>query len=62
MGMPEDVLVRLFDPFFSTKKEGTGLGLFVSRNIVQEQGGRIEVESTVGEGSTFTVCLPVSPP
>jgi PAS domain S-box-containing protein len=60
-GIPDDVMGRLFDPFFSTKTEGTGLGLFVSQNIVQEQGGRIDVESTVGEGSTFKVFLPVSP-
>ena len=60
-GIPEEMMDRLFDPFFSTKEEGTGLGLFVSRNIVQEQGGRIEVESDLGDGSTFIVVLPVSP-
>ena len=59
-GIPDDVIDRLFDPFFSTKEQGSGLGLFVSRNIVQEQGGRIEVESTVGQGATFRVHLPVS--
>jgi PAS domain S-box-containing protein len=61
-GIPEGMLNHLFDPFFSTKEEGTGLGLFVSQNIMQEQGGRIEVESTLGEGSTFTVVLPAPPP
>jgi PAS domain S-box-containing protein len=59
-GIPKATMERLFNPFFSTKTEGTGLGLFVSQNIVQEHGGRIEVESTVGEGSTFIVRLPVS--
>jgi PAS domain S-box-containing protein len=59
MGISPDVLEHLFDPFVSTKDEGMGLGLFVSQNIVQECGGRIEVESEVGEGTTFTVRLPV---
>ena len=61
-GIPEGMMDRLFDPFFSTKTEGSGLGLFVSQNIVQEQGGRIEVESTLGEGATFTVVLTAPPP
>jgi signal transduction histidine kinase len=59
-GIPKNVLPNIFDPFFSTKSEGTGLGLFVSQNIVQEHGGRIEVEGEEGEGSTFIVRLPVS--
>lgn len=58
-GIPSDVLPDIFDPFFSTKSEGMGLGLFVSRNIVREHGGRIDVESETGEGCTFTVRLPV---
>lgn len=60
-GIPEEMMGHLFEPFFSTKDEGTGLGLFVSQNIVQEQGGRIEVESTAGAGSKFMVILPLSP-
>jgi PAS domain S-box-containing protein len=59
-GIPQELMDRLFDPFFSTKEEGTGLGLFVSQNIMQEHGGRIEVESKVGDGATFKVVLPVS--
>jgi len=59
MGMPSEVLENLFDPFFSTKDDGMGLGLFVSQNIVQEYGGLIEVDSEVGVGTTFTVRLPV---
>ncbi len=60
VGIPREVLPNLFEPFFSTKREGTGLGLFVSQNIAQEHGGRIEVDSEEGKGSTFTVRLPVS--
>jgi signal transduction histidine kinase len=57
---PRD-LPRIFDPFFTTKGtgEGTGLGLSVSYGIVKNHGGDIWVESQVGEGSTFTVVLPV---
>ena len=65
-GIPPENMGKLFTPFFSTKKEvkGVGLGLPVAYGIVQRLKGRIEVESRVGEGSTFTVCLPIpeSPP
>ncbi len=59
-GIPADHLPRLFEPFFTTKPvgEGSGLGLWISHNIVTAAGGRIEVESEVGVGSTFTVELP----
>jgi signal transduction histidine kinase len=59
-GIPEDLLPQIFEPFFSTKSEGTGLGLFVSQNIAQEHGGRIEVDTEEGNGCAFTVHLPVS--
>jgi signal transduction histidine kinase len=61
-GMSTRVLKAIFDPFFTTKSSGsgTGLGLSVSLGIVQKHDGEIKVESTVGEGSTFTVLLPVA--
>ena len=59
-GIPKENLERVFEPFFSTKPpgEGTGLGLFVARGIVEKLGGKIEVESRLGQGSSFRVRLP----
>jgi PAS domain S-box-containing protein len=59
VGIPPENLERIFDPFFSTRPSGTGLGLSVSLGIVQEHGGRITMESEEGRGSTVTVWLPV---
>ena len=63
-GIPEKNLKRIFDPFFTSKEvgKGTGLGLSVSHGIVRAHGGVIEVESTVGKGSTFRIYLPLEPP
>lgn len=60
-GIDPEHLKRIFDPFFTTKPvgQGTGLGLSVSRNIVAKHNGRIEVDSTIGQGTTFRVWLPV---
>lgn len=60
-GMDEETQTRIFDPFFTTKApgSGTGLGLSVSSGIIQEHGGRIDVDSTLGEGTTFTIALPL---
>jgi signal transduction histidine kinase len=61
-GMPESVLSNIFDPFFTTKPgaKGTGLGLSVSLGIIRQHGGDIRVRSVPGEGTTFTVQLPVA--
>ena len=61
-GIPAHILSSIFDPFFSTKGKGkgTGLGLSVSQGIVAKHGGRIQVSSREGQGSTFTVMLPVT--
>jgi signal transduction histidine kinase len=61
IGITGESKKRIFDPFFTTKKvgEGTGLGLAICEKIVKEHSGRIEVESEVGKGSTFTVYIPV---
>jgi len=58
VGIAPHVLPQVFEPFYSTKPEGIGLGLSISYTIVERHGGHIEVESRVGEGSTFTVWLP----
>jgi len=60
VGMPEEILKRMFEPFFTTKiaEKGTGLGLSVVHGIVTRHGGRIDVKSRPGEGSSFTVVLP----
>ena len=58
-GIPEDMLATIFEPFVSTKgSKGTGLGLPVMKKIVEEHGGRVDLESMVGEGTTFRVTLP----
>jgi two-component system NtrC family sensor kinase len=61
VGMPRDVLAKMFEPFFTTKEHGRGLGLglAISRNIVDRHGGRIAVSSEPSHGTTFTVTLPV---
>jgi two-component system NtrC family sensor kinase len=63
-GIPKENLAKIFDPFFTTKPEGkgVGLGLAVSYGIVEAHGGDIEVRSKVGEGTTFTVSLPLERP
>ena len=60
-GIPEEIRSRIFEPFFTTKEvgKGTGLGLSISYDIIQKHGGSISVESAPGEGTTFTIRLPI---
>ncbi len=60
-GLTPDEAARIFEPFYTTKADGTGLGLAVSYGIIQQHGGRIEVKSAPGQGSIFTVLLPFKP-
>ncbi len=59
IGIPEENLQHIFDPFFTSKDEGSGLGLAVSHQIVQEHGGFVTVESNLGKGTVFFVHVPV---
>ncbi|MEO5694840.1 MAG: ATP-binding protein [Usitatibacter sp.] len=63
-GIAVDVLPKIFDPFFTTKEvgKGTGLGLTIAYKIASQHGGRIDVRSELGIGTTFTVLLPLAPP
>jgi len=63
-GIPPEILKKIFDPFFTTKDPGTGtgLGLSVSQNIIQQHGGTLEVQSTVDVGTTFKITLPIKRP
>ena len=62
IGIPPENLENIFDPFFTSKDEGSGLGLAVSHQIVQEHGGYVIVESTVGQGTSFFVQVPIGAP
>jgi two-component system NtrC family sensor kinase len=62
IGIPEDDLTRIFEPFYSTGKKGTGLGLWVTQDIVRQHGGRIEVSSEMGKGTVFSLILQVDSP
>ncbi|MCK5317427.1 MAG: hypothetical protein KAJ55_05905, partial [Anaerolineales bacterium] len=60
-GIPSEQLDNIFDPFFTTKREGegTGLGLSVSYSIIKKHGGRIQVKSVPGQGTCFSIYLPI---
>ena len=60
-GMDEQTRARIFEPFFTTKKQGTGLGLAIAKQIVEQHGGTIRADSTPGQGTRFTIELPLSP-
>ena len=59
-GISADRLSRIFDPFYTTKEKGLGLGMAIAHRIVEDHRGTIDVQSKVGVGSTFTVCIPLS--
>jgi signal transduction histidine kinase len=58
-GIPESVRDKVFQPFFSTKEEGTGLGLSIATRIIEDHGGRLELESPENQGATFIITLPL---
>jgi signal transduction histidine kinase len=58
-GIPQDKIDHIFEPFYTTKKKGTGLGLMIVQRIVQQHGGNIVLESEPGQGTTFRIRLPV---
>ncbi len=59
-GIVEELAAKIFDPFFSTKEGGTGLGLALTHQIIRDHGGSIRVESQPGHGAAFIVALPVA--
>jgi signal transduction histidine kinase len=61
-GIPEEVLPRIFEPYFSTKREGTGLGLCTVKRILEEHGAHVQVHSQVKKGTSFDIVLPVLTP
>jgi two-component system sensor histidine kinase AtoS len=60
IGLSKENLSRVFDPFFSTKETGLGLGLAMTRKVVEEHGGKVDFQSAEGKGSTITMSFPVS--
>jgi signal transduction histidine kinase len=60
-GISEANLVRIFDPFYTTKDNGNGLGLAITHGIIEQHNGTIDVESQPGRGTTFTIKLPITP-
>ena len=57
-GIDPEILPKIFEPFFTSKKTGTGLGLSITSDIIQQHGGEIQVENNEEGGATFTVCFP----
>ncbi len=62
IGIPEELLTKIFEPYFTTKENGTGLGLTITFKIIKEHNGEITVESAPSKGSTFTIHLPIPQP
>jgi len=61
VGIDPETIKKMFNPFFTTKESGIGLGMFISKKIIENHGGRIEIQSKKGEGTTVVVILPVAP-
>ena len=58
-GIPPEKLVSIFDPYFTTKPEGSGLGLWIAQQIVTAHGGTLKVQNATGQGAVFTMTLPL---
>jgi signal transduction histidine kinase len=58
-GLSQEACARIFDPFYTTKPKGSGLGLAITRRLVEQHHGKIEVVSVLGQGTAFTITLPV---
>lgn len=61
IGIPEDELDKIFEPYYSTKREGSGLGLVIVHRVIRDHGGTIEVKSKLGRGTTVDIYLPIEP-
>ena len=59
VGIPGEVMTKLWSPFFTTKAKGMGLGLTICKRVVEAHGGTISAQSSVGKGSTFTITIPI---
>ena len=59
-GIPPDILHKIFEPYFTTKPDGSGLGLTMTYKMIKEHGGDIQVHSEVGKGTRFTLILPIT--
>jgi two-component system sensor kinase FixL len=59
-GIPKEILPRIFEPYFTTKTRGVGLGMTIARRIVEAHGGTLTVDSTVGQGTRFQITIPIS--
>ncbi|WP_084219957.1 ATP-binding protein [Jeotgalibacillus soli] len=62
VGIPEEIINRIGDPFFTTKEKGTGLGMMITKKIIQDHNGSLDISSKVGQGTTISLTLPLLPP